>query len=452
MSTFLTELKGKVLQVGFGQSADNDRIVRDAMEQLDKVIALGTLGCGEILLIDGKASVIVSFAIAAKIGHIFGAIAIADPKLGKETFVIAITHSPNYKLGEILRLDAEQNIAILSEDYSEGLLSTSANKDRQDRSQTIERSSSFFVGVENNILLVDFNRLEQVGNDQLVKDASTGLNRLIETGELQGGELLKINGPISLPVSYIISHRVSHLYKAIAVFDPKMSRYVVTSSHDPKYRVGDTIFYDELTRPARIRVVLCGSANSGKSCLREGLKQALRELQSNIYPYVITGQPDGDGCFTFETYRYDPSYASELKQTLKSQSTGFTPQFVHLVAGWVRNAGLPLTLVDVGGKISPENRIVMSEATHAIILSRSQEQIEEWRSFCKSLKPRNLEVIAELYSNLEGDTDHFEQTDDLLTGEIRGIERGVDLSERPIVKAIASKLVALVQAMERGIS
>jgi len=451
MSTFLIELKGKVLQVRFGQSADNDRIVRDAIEQLDIAIASGALECGEILLIDGKASVVASFAIAAKIGHIFGAIAIADPKLGKDTFVVAITHSPNYKLGEILRLDAEQNIAILSE-ATEGLPSNSASKDREERSQAIERSSSFFVRLENNILLVDFNRLEQVGNDQLVKDASAGLDRLIETGELQGGELLKISGPISLPVSYVISHRVSHLYKAIAVFDPKMSRYVVTSSHDPTYRVGDTVFYDELTRPARIRVVLCGSANSGKSCLREGLKQALLGLQSNIYPYVITGQPDGDGCFTFETYRYDPIYASELKQTLKAQSTGFTPQFVHLVASWVRNAGLTLTLVDVGGKISPENRIIMSEATHAIILSRSQEQIDEWRSFCKSLKPRELEVIAELYSNLEGEADRFEQTDDLLTGEICGIERGVDLSERPIVKAIASKLVALVEAMERGIS
>ena len=449
MSTFLIELKGKVLQVGFGQSADNDRIVRDAIEQLDIAIVSGALECGEILLIDGKASVVASFAIAAKIGHIFGTIAIADPKLGKETFVVAITHSPNYKLGEILRLDAEQNITILSDTVTESLPIASSNKELP---QAIDRSSSFFVGVENDILLVDFNRLEQVGNDLLVKDAKAGLDRLIETGELQGGELLKISGPISLPVSYVISHRVSHLYKAIAVFDPKMSRYVVTSSHEPKYRVGDTIFYDELTRPARIRVVLCGSANSGKSCLREGLKQALRDLQSNIYPYVITGQPDGDGCFTFETYRYDPSYASELKQTLKAQSTGFTPQFVHLVAGWVRNAGLPLTLVDVGGKISPENRIVMCEATHAIILSRSHEQIDEWRSFCKSLKPRDLEVIAELYSNLEGETDRFEQTDDLLTGEICGIERGVDLSERPIVKAIASKLVALVQAMERGIS
>jgi CRISPR-associated protein Csx3 len=399
---------------------------------------------GEILCINGRASMPVCFAIAAKVGHIFGAIAVSDPKLGKDTFVVTITHSPTYQLGEVLRLDveAELNNQSLAKVSLENLAD----------SEILENSSSFFVKLEGNVLLVDFNRLQEVSNDRLVKDASAELDRLVASGELRGGDLLKINGPISAPVSYVISHRVSHLYKAIAMFDPKMSRYVVTSSHDSKYRLGDTIFFDELTNPARVRVVLCGAANSGKSCLREGLKQALWNLKLQIYPYVITAQPDGDGCFTFETYRYDATYASELKQTLKSQSKGFMPEFVHLVAGWVRNASLPLTLVDVGGQISPENKLIMNEATHAIILSKTQAEIDQWRAFCQSFKPRNLEVIAELHSILEGDGDRFEETDRLLTGEICGINRGVDLSERPIVKALALQLVALVKSMEREIS
>jgi CRISPR-associated protein Csx3 len=444
MSTYLTELDGKILQVGFGQPADNDRIVRDATDQIDQLIANGEMTGGEILCINGRASMPVGFAIAAKVGHIFGAIAVSDPKLGKDTFVVAITHSPTYKLGEVLRLDAEneQNTQSLAKVSLENL----------EDSKALENSSSFFVKLEGNVLLVDFNRLQEVSNDRLVKDASAELDRLMAAGELRGGELLKINGPISLPVSFVVSHRVWHLYKAIAMFDPKMSRYVVTSSHDPQYRLGDTIFFDELTNPARVRVVLCGAANSGKSCLREGLKQALWNLKSNTYPYVITAQPDGDGCFTFETYRYDATYASDLKQTLKSQSQGFKPEFVHLVAGWVRNASLPLTLVDVGGQISSENKLIMSEATHAIILSKTQSEIDEWRSFCQSFKPRNLEVIAEIHSILDGDGDRFEETDSLLTGEICGINRGVDLSERPIVKALALRLVALVKSMEGGIS
>jgi len=447
MSTFLTKLKGKVLQVGFGKPADNDRIVRDATEQLEAAIASGKMGGGDILFIDGKASVVVSFAIAAKVGHIFGAIAVSDPKLGKDTFVVTITHSASYQLGAILRLDAEQNIHTLPESSSENL-SISEETSLPNESE----KPSFFVELNGNNLLVDFNRLQEVTNDRLVKDANAQMDLLVNSGVLSGGELLKISGPISVPISYVISHRVSHLYKAVAMFDPKMSRYVVTSSHDPNYRLGDTIFFDELTNPTRVRVVLCGAANSGKSCLREGLKQALRDLQSQIYPYVITAQPDGDGCFTFETYKYDPIYASELKQSLKSQSQGFMPEFVHLVAGWVRNSSLLLTLVDVGGQISNENRLIMSEATHAIVLSRNGEQIDEWRELCGSIKPRPLQVIAELVSNLEGESDRFEITDHLLKGEICGINRGVDLSEREIVKAIALQLVGLVKAMERGIS
>ena len=108
------------------------------------------------------------------------------------------------------------------------------------------------------------------------------------------------------------------------------------------------------------------------------------------------------------------------------------------MAGWVRNSSLLLTLVDVGGQISNENRLIMSEATHAIILSRNGEQINEWRELCGSIKTRPLQVIAELVSNLKG--------------EICGINRGVNLSEREIVKAIALQLVGLVKAMERGIS
>ena len=122
------------------------------------------------------------------------------------------------------------------------------------------------------------------------------------------------------------------------------------------------------------------------------------------------------------------------------------------MAGWVRNSSLLLTLVDVGGQISNENRLIMSEATHAIILSRNGEQIDEWRELCGSIKTRPLQVIAELVSNLEGESDRFKITDHLLKGEICGINRGVDLSEREIVKAIALQLVGLVKSMERRIS
>jgi CRISPR-associated protein Csx3 len=143
MSTYLTELVGKILQVGFGQPADNDRIVRDATDQIDRLIANGEMTGGEILCINGRASMPVCFAIAAKVGHIFGAIAVSDPKLGKDTFVVTITHSPTYQLGEVLRLDveAELNNQSLAKVSLENLAD----------SEILENSSSFFVKLEGNV-------------------------------------------------------------------------------------------------------------------------------------------------------------------------------------------------------------------------------------------------------------------------------------------------------------
>jgi CRISPR-associated protein Csx3 len=80
--------------------------------------------------------------------------------------------------------------------------------------------TTYHINIEDDVLKVGFG--EPANNDRIVQDAAARLDELIETGQLSGGALLKINGPASVPVSYVIAHKVSHLYGAIAVFDPKM--------------------------------------------------------------------------------------------------------------------------------------------------------------------------------------------------------------------------------------
>jgi CRISPR-associated protein Csx3 len=75
-------------------------------------------------------------------------------------------------------------------------------------------------------------------NDAIVQSAAAQLLALRQAGKF-GGALLRINGPASLPVAITISHIVAHLYGAIAVFDPKVGKYVVCITHDPKYNLGD---------------------------------------------------------------------------------------------------------------------------------------------------------------------------------------------------------------------
>lgn len=74
-------------------------------------------------------------------------------------------------------------------------------------------------------------------NTEIVKDAKAAL----EACQLQGGELVLLNGPASLPVACVITHGVCHKFSAVGVFDPKMSGYVVSIAHGGKYNVGDVI-------------------------------------------------------------------------------------------------------------------------------------------------------------------------------------------------------------------
>lgn len=88
-----------VMNVGFGDPAGNDQIVKDAKATLDALARDGKLG-GPILKISGPASLPVAMTIAHSVCHLFGAVAVFDPKL--QGFVVSITHSPDYRLGDIL--------------------------------------------------------------------------------------------------------------------------------------------------------------------------------------------------------------------------------------------------------------------------------------------------------------------------------------------------------------
>lgn len=78
-------------------------------------------------------------------------------------------------------------------------------------------------------------------NDQICRDAAEKLGDMVADGTLSGGSVIKVNGPASLPVAVVIAHAVSHLYEVVAVFDPKLGKYVVAVSHTPEFTVGDLI-------------------------------------------------------------------------------------------------------------------------------------------------------------------------------------------------------------------
>lgn len=189
-----------------------------------------------------------------------------------------------------------------------------------------------------------------------------------------------------------------------------------------------------------MKVVLCGPPHSGKSCLREGLKQAIMPIHragKAPYPYIITACPDGEGSWYAETARRNPDLAQQLKADYKAE---FTIKFAQEKATAVQNTCLPLTLVDVGGKIDEKNELIMSHATHAVILAGDMTQVPNWKKFCSQL---NLKIIAVIYSDYYGIRDCLTSEVPIIKGSIHHLERGEDVSTRPTVQALARLLIQL---------
>lgn len=99
--------------------------------------------------------------------------------------------------------------------------------------------TTYTIELLNDVLKIGF--AEPAQNNQIVQDAALRLDQLIAAGTLAGGALLKVNGPASLPVAFVIAHKVAHLYGAIACYDPKLASYVVCITHDPAHQLGDLI-------------------------------------------------------------------------------------------------------------------------------------------------------------------------------------------------------------------
>ena len=202
-----------------------------------------------------------------------------------------------------------------------------------------------------------------------------------------------------------------------------------------------------------IKVVLAGPPHSGKSCLREGLKQVIFALSSGNsdvpYPYVITACPDGEGAWFQETAAKYPEVARECKEVYR-RNNGFSPEFVNLIANHVKNCAQPLTMVDIGGLVSDDNYKICEDATHIVILAGNDsntgecwnDRMKEWRRFGKKL---NLKVIAEIFSDYHGEKDFVKGIgeDGILRGSVHYLERGKRIETRPMVQALAAYILSI---------
>jgi CRISPR-associated protein Csx3 len=305
--------------------------------------------------------------------------------------------------------------------------------------------SSFQLSLTGDTLRVGFNREQSVDGDRLVKDANAQLDQMLDQGLMTGGKLLKIDGPQSIPVAYLLAHRLAPLYGAIAVLDPKIGQegyrtYIVAISQGSAYQVGELVEVPAIFADYQpIKVAVCGFPQTGKSCLIEGIKQALTAQLDVPYPLVIRACPDGEGSW---------HHKAQLNQAALAESTRlhnkgvWSREFAETAAGWVQSANQVINLIDTGGKTSPENRIILAAATHAIILYKTKVEQQQWLEFCQSM---DLPAIAVVESRWGEGEDEVSETEGRLTGAVYGLSRQTaGLAAKPMIQALSQLLIKLV--------
>lgn len=76
------------------------------------------------------------------------------------------------------------------------------------------------------ILNIGFIEGLSLGNDELVPYVAQLLITLMKNVDM-GGNVLKVNGPCSMPIAFVLAAKLKPFYRTVAVFDPKEKKYVV---------------------------------------------------------------------------------------------------------------------------------------------------------------------------------------------------------------------------------
>jgi CRISPR-associated protein Csx3 len=128
--------------------------------------------------------------------------------------------------------------------------------------QESNKDCSFKIEFTKENTTVDFlevGRTEKnVRGDILFQDALLEFKR--ERKKIKGGSFLKINGVASLPIAYLLSHELCHLYRVVTVYYPqqggeKENRYIVVNSFTQEYQIGDILEFNGLQVEKVVSVV-----------------------------------------------------------------------------------------------------------------------------------------------------------------------------------------------------
>ncbi|MDW7992199.1 MAG: hypothetical protein RMK65_08755 [Anaerolineae bacterium] len=177
-------------------------------------------------------------------------------------------------------------------------------------------------------------------------------------------------------------------------------------------------------------VAIGGPPHSGKSVLAYSLTRALRER--SVPHYLLRACPqDGEGDWFHEG---EPDFVRRIR--VKS---ALSDRWLPLLRRDIARRHLPL-IVDLGGFPSREQVPLLSECTHGILLTPSDEARREWAEYFAAC---GLILLADLRSDLRGEN-HLETAEPVVRGTLAGLERGRAASG-PVFEALVERLEGLFQ-------
>lgn len=158
-----------------------------------------------------------------------------------------------------------------------------------------------------------------------------------------------------------------------------------------------------------------GPPNSGKSVFIASLHKALNDIEPS-FSFLQRACPDGEGMWFLEC-------SPELQERLRQRGS-FTEYFINFIVESVKNLSkvFPLVLLDLGGRVSEENKTLLKECDALLVVTSSRGRINEWEEAAKKAGCRIAGIITSSLGS--GESKIKIEDDGLIAGALFGLERG----------------------------
>lgn len=187
---------------------------------------------------------------------------------------------------------------------------------------------------------------------------------------------------------------------------------------------------------SEIRIIIGGPPNSGKSTLVSSLTRAFWEIGVNAVSVELD--------LWAPTLEFVEGKITKEERDLRKQKA-VTKEEAEEASKRLLASSQDISIVigDCPGKISEELRILVKNATHAIILCRDDQilEMENWRKFFSEL---SIPIVAEITSKLKGDEHVGTDDDEVIRGKLSGLVRENGRRLSPAVTQLAFLLKSVL--------